>query len=69
MPTQKNRYEMAKRIKDLPPYLFARIDRMKQEAIQKGVDIINLGVGDPDLPTPPAIVRRLQSAAEDTKNH
>jgi len=69
MPIQKNRYEMAKRIKDLPPYLFARIDRMKQEAIQKGVDIINLGVGDPDLPTPPAIVRRLQSAAGESKNH
>jgi LL-diaminopimelate aminotransferase len=60
---------MAKRIKDLPPYLFARIDRMKQEAIQKGVDIINLGVGDPDLPTPAAIVRRLQSAAGESKNH
>lgn len=69
MPIQKNRYEMAKRIKDLPPYLFASIDRMKQEAIQKGVDIINLGVGDPDLPTPPAIVRRLQSAAGESKNH
>ena len=69
MPIQKNRYEMAKRIKDLPPYLFARIDRMKQEAIQKGVDIINLGVGDPDLPTPPAIVRRLQSAVGESKNH
>ena len=60
---------MAKRVKDLPPYLFARIDRMKQEAIQKGIDIINLGVGDPDLPTTPAIVRRLQAAAEDSKNH
>ncbi len=63
------RYEMANRIKDLPPYLFASIDKMKQEAIRKGVDIINLGVGDPDLPTPPNIVKRLQAAAEDGRNH
>jgi LL-diaminopimelate aminotransferase len=63
------KYELAKRIKDLPPYLFAAIDKMKQAAIQKGVDIINLGVGDPDLPTPPAIVKRLQAAAEDSRNH
>ncbi len=63
------KYEMADRIKDLPPYLFASIDKMKQEATQKGVDIINLGVGDPDLPTPPNIVKRLQTAAEDSRNH
>lgn len=60
---------MANRIKDLPPYLFASIDQMKQEAIRKGMDIINLGVGDPDLPTPPNIVKRLQAAAEDGRNH
>ena len=63
------RYEMANRIKDLPPYLFASIDKMKQEAIRKGMDIINLGVGDPDLPTPPHIVKRLQAAAENGRNH
>ncbi len=60
---------MANRIKDLPPYLFASIDQMKQEALQRGVDIINLGVGDPDLPTPPEIVRSLQKAAENPKHH
>lgn len=59
----------ADRIKNLPPYLFARIDKMKQEAIKKGVDIINLGIGDPDIPTPEHIVRRLQKASEDPKNH
>jgi len=68
MPTTR-KYELAKRIKDLPPYLFAAIDKMKQEAIQKDVDIVNLGVGDPDLPTPPAIVKRLQAAVEDSRNH
>jgi LL-diaminopimelate aminotransferase len=59
----------ADRIRKLPPYLFAAIDKMKQEAIRKGIDIINLGVGDPDLPTPTPIVRRLQHAAENPKNH
>jgi LL-diaminopimelate aminotransferase len=69
MPGQRKHYDMANRIKDLPPYLFAAIDRMKLEAIQRGADIINLGVGDPDLPTPPEIVRKLQESAEDSKNH
>lgn len=69
MPAKAKRYEMAKRIKALPPYLFTAIDRMKQEAIRKGMDIINLGVGDPDLPTPSVIVKRLQAAAEDARNH
>ena len=48
--------EVATRIKTLPPYLFAAIDKMKQEAIARGVDIINLGIGDPDLPTPIPII-------------
>jgi len=61
--------EMAKRVKDLPPYLFASIDQMKQKAIQKGVDIINLGVGDPDLPTPSEIIRALQRAVENPLHH
>jgi LL-diaminopimelate aminotransferase len=59
----------ANRIKDLPPYLFAAIDKMKQEAIAQGRDVINLGIGDPDLPTPTAIIERLQAAATDSKNH
>ena len=40
----------AERIKTLPPYLFKAIDEMKQQAVARGVDIINLGIGDPDLP-------------------
>ncbi len=59
----------ADRIKNLPPYLFARIDKMKQEALAKGVDIINLGIGDPDIPTPEHIIRILQKASENPKNH
>jgi len=61
--------KIADRIKHLPPYLFASIDQLKQKALAKGADLINLGIGDPDLPTPDAIVRRLQRAAENPKNH
>ncbi len=62
-------FEKAERIKRLPPYLFREIDRLKAEVVARGVDVINLGVGDPDLPTPRFIVERLQSAAEDPANH
>ena len=59
----------AQRMGSLPPYLFARIDAMKAEKIEQGVDIIDLGVGDPDLPTPPHIVEALCTAARDPANH
>ena len=62
-------FTLAQRLSKLPPYLFAEIDRLKQEAIQRGMDIINLGIGDPDLPTPSHIVRRMQEAAADRRNH
>ena len=65
----KVKVERAERIKNLPPYLFASIDKMKQEAIKKGIDIINLGIGDPDIPTPPNIVKRLQEAVKNEKYH
>jgi LL-diaminopimelate aminotransferase len=61
--------DYATRIKTLPPYLFAAIDKMKQEAIRRGVDIINLGIGDPDLPTPSPIVESLRKAAGDPTHH
>lgn len=59
----------ADRIKHLPPYLFAAIDKAKQEARAKGVDVIDLSVGDPDLPTPAHIIEALDKAARDTSNH
>lgn len=65
----KVKVERAERIKNLPPYLFASIDKMKQEAVKKGIDIINLGIGDPDIPTPPNIVKRLQEAVKNEKYH
>src|SRR5437868_13382977 len=59
----------AQRIQELPPYLFAEIDRKKNALKAKGVDIISLGIGDPDLPTPTHIVARLREAAGDPVNH
>jgi len=59
----------ASRMSNLPPYLFARIDEMKAEQLKKGVDIIDLGVGDPDLATPPHIVTSLCEAAKNSDNH
>lgn len=59
----------AKRINELPPYLFAEIDRRKREALARGVDLIDLGVGDPDIPTPPKIVEKLMEAASRPVNH
>ena len=62
-------FEKADRLKRLPPYLFKEIDRKKAEVMARGVDIINLGIGDPDLPTPPHIIEALKKAAEDPENH
>ncbi|NLW75918.1 MAG: aminotransferase class I/II-fold pyridoxal phosphate-dependent enzyme, partial [Methanomicrobiales archaeon] len=59
----------AQRIENLPPYLFARIDEMKAKKRAEGVDVIDLGVGDPDLPTPPHIVDALIDAAKNPDNH
>ncbi len=62
-------FEKADRLKKLPPYLFKEIDRKKAEVRASGVDIIDLGVGDPDLPTPPHIIEALKAGAEDSANH
>ncbi len=61
--------EKSDRLKALPPYLFKEIDRQKSEARKKGVDIIDLGVGDPDMPTPSHIIEALNKAAWDPANH
>ena len=50
----------SERLQKLPPYLFAEIDKKKKAAIAAGRDVINLGVGDPDRPTPAPLIRRLQ---------
>lgn len=63
------KFVFSKRLKKLPPYLFVEIDRKKKAAIEKGADIISLGVGDPDLPTPKHIVDAMKSAVEKPKHH
>ncbi|MCA6079507.1 MAG: LL-diaminopimelate aminotransferase [Endomicrobium sp.] len=57
------------KLKKLPPYLFIEIDRKKKEAIERGADIISLGVGDPDLPTPDHIIKSVQEAVTKPINH
>ncbi|MDT8395366.1 MAG: LL-diaminopimelate aminotransferase [bacterium] len=61
--------EQADRLKSLPPYLFAELDRMKAEVAARGIDIISLGVGDPDLPTPAHIIDRLKRAVDNPVHH
>ncbi|MBD3380412.1 MAG: aminotransferase class I/II-fold pyridoxal phosphate-dependent enzyme [Candidatus Omnitrophica bacterium] len=61
--------DYADRIKNLPPYLFEEIDIAKKKAVDAGRPVIDLGVGDPDTPTPDFIVRKMQEAVSDPANH
>lgn len=60
---------VAERIKTLPPYLFGRINKMKYELRKSGVDVIDLGMGNPTDPTPEAVVQKLCEAVQDPRNH
>jgi LL-diaminopimelate aminotransferase len=57
------------RLQKLPPYIFAQIDEKKRALQEQGKNLIDLGIGDPDLPTPSAIVNVLSETAKDAKNH
>jgi LL-diaminopimelate aminotransferase len=59
----------AQRLELIPPYLFAEIARIKAEAVASGADIIDLGIGDPDLPTPTAVINALTEAAHNPETH
>jgi len=61
--------EFADRLSQLPPYLFSEIDKAKRKASEEGIDIINLGIGDPDLPTPDNIIDSLCETAVNPENH
>ena len=61
--------EFSQRIAQLPPYLFAQIDKKKKEKLAQGADVIDLGVGDPDIPTPKPIVEAMKRAVEKPENH
>ena len=67
--SQQVRMLQSQRLQKIGAYLFADLDR-KQDALRaKGVDVINLGVGDPDLPTPEHIIRALEDGARDPRSH
>ncbi len=62
-------FKYADRLGKLPEYLFAELDRIKSAHIARGEDIIDLGVGDPDTPTPQEVVEALISSSRDPANH
>ncbi|HOL21630.1 MAG TPA: LL-diaminopimelate aminotransferase [bacterium] len=62
-------FEVSKRLKKLPPYLFAEIDRKKKKLISEGVNIIDFGIGDPDLPTPENIVEAMKKGVGNSSFH
>ncbi|MBT8166522.1 MAG: aminotransferase class I/II-fold pyridoxal phosphate-dependent enzyme [Acidimicrobiia bacterium] len=58
-----------RRISNLPPYVFAEVNQLKLDARRAGADIVDLGFGNPDIPSPPAVVEKLVEAARQEKNH
>ncbi|MFI3300473.1 MAG: LL-diaminopimelate aminotransferase [Candidatus Gastranaerophilales bacterium] len=61
--------KVSERLEKIPPYLFAEIDRKINEARAKGLDIISLGIGDPDTPTLPPVVEAMHKAIDDVTTH
>ncbi len=58
-----------RRIDELPPYVLAEVNRRSHEVRRTGVDVIDLGFGNPDIPSPPVVVDKLVEAARNPKNH
>jgi LL-diaminopimelate aminotransferase len=69
MTDTKTKFTLSKRLDQIPPYLFARIDEKKAAAKAKGVDVINMGIGDPDQPTLQPIVDEMHKAIDDASTH
>uniref|UniRef100_A0A832LWI4 LL-diaminopimelate aminotransferase n=1 Tax=Caldimicrobium thiodismutans TaxID=1653476 RepID=A0A832LWI4_9BACT len=61
--------ELASRLKKIPPYLFVELDRLKRQKVEEGADVIDLGIGDPDIPTPQEIVEVAKRALEKPEYH
>jgi LL-diaminopimelate aminotransferase len=61
--------KFARRLDLVPPYLFAELERKIEEKRKAGVDVISLGIGDPDLPTPAAVVEEMQRQVARAENH
>src|SRR5215208_2502681 len=66
---QPFKIDVSNRISRLPPYLFGRINKMKYEKRVAGIDIIDLGMGNPTDPTPECVVEKLAEASRDARNH
>src|SRR5699024_9994451 len=60
---------VSNKVKNLPPYLFSEFQKRKKELQREGVDVIDLGIGAPDLPTPNFVVEKLIRSAEEPENH
>src|SRR6266487_3138530 len=69
MSQQSFKVDVSARIQRLPPYLFGRINKMKYQKRVAGIDIIDLGMGNPTDPTPKCVVDKLAEAALDPRNH
>jgi LL-diaminopimelate aminotransferase len=59
----------ANRIMNVPPYLFAEVEKKRADMISRGVKVIDLSIGDPDMPTPKRILRKFHRAVNDPKTH
>ena len=60
---------LARRLTKLPPYLFVEIDRLKEQMIRQRKEVVDLGVGDPDTPTPDFILKAMVKALRDKRHH
>jgi alanine-synthesizing transaminase len=69
MTMSQNEFQPATRIRRLPPYLFGRINALRHAKRQQGIDIIDLGMGNPSDPTPEVVVDKLCEAVRDPRNH
>lgn len=67
--TEKFKLKVSERLSKIPPYLFARLDQKKSEAKAKGVDVINMGIGDPDKPTMQPVIDEMHTAIDDPSTH
>ncbi|MEM1586936.1 MAG: LL-diaminopimelate aminotransferase [Candidatus Bathyarchaeia archaeon] len=63
------KFQLADRVKKLPPYLFAELEKIIAEKRRQGIDIISLSIGDPDLPPPPFVLKALKEESSNPKNH
>lgn len=62
-------FDVSERLKNLPPYLFAEIDRKKKKLIAEGHDVIDFGIGDPDMPTPQNVIEAMNMGLQNASYH